>query len=548
MDEEKAEELRKLNKKILEIKKKIQLSEGQRRALFEDCESERKSNVDEILHLKKEIASLVVVLHESKSSVAKHRLQTSRLENIVGPLSEKTCSEVKKRLDLQIIDKSKKLDLLAYQLKKRRRLLSHLGEEYQRFSSKEEKKELAVKVDQPVYQATREFQNSIHAVEVQIREANHIRHKYGEIRRCLKDDAAKFESRIKSLETELKQQSADTEKLLKILEEATRRRGQARGILLKEERLAAAAANQRDQEAAEGRRLVSERKVELEKLEKRLFLRGRLPARPEPEGAEADVEEEKSETPPHPVELKSQEFELLKRATGGTSTQEVLDKFQAQKQTQNRLNELRNKSEKDKRMIEKQIESLRAKLDEYKYSESRDADKKSGGLERLQLEIAHQHSRSDSYRKETTSRKQALTSVLLNLHGLRSLVNPVAASDETPSGMMAGFVLDVKELVRRYANCKRFQGRIEHVEANLPTPYSGLIRRTPQPQMMGAPSPGPPPGKAHFEARERSEGVLAGSEDEEEVPSRSFLKRQAQLVIDAKSRRRNLRIQLPKRN
>lgn len=61
--------------------------------------------------------------------------------------------------------------------------------------------------------------------------------------------------------------------------------------------------------------------------------------------------------------------------SGGTSTQEVLDKFQAQKQTQNRLNELRNKSETDKRTIEKRIESLRAKLDEYKYSESRDADK-----------------------------------------------------------------------------------------------------------------------------------------------------------------------------
>lgn len=89
---------------------------------------------------------------------------------------------------------------------------------------------------------------------------------------------------------------------------------------------------------------------------------------------------------------------------------------------------------------------------------------------------------------------------------------------------------------------------IEHVEANLPTPYSGLIRRTPLPQMMGTPSPGPPPGNAHNDAKEKSKIVLAGSEDEEEVPSRSFLKRQAQLVIDAKSRRRNLRIQLPKRN
>lgn len=36
----------------------------------------------------------------------------------MGPLSEKTCSEVKNILDLQIIDKSKKLDLLVYQMKK----------------------------------------------------------------------------------------------------------------------------------------------------------------------------------------------------------------------------------------------------------------------------------------------------------------------------------------------------------------------------------------------------------------------------------------------
>lgn len=38
---------------------------------------------------------------------------------------------------------------------------------------------------------------------------------------------------------------------------------------------------------------------------------------------------------------------------------------------------------------------------------------------------------------------------------------------------------------------------------------------------------------------------MLASDEEEEVPSRAFLKRQAQLVVDAKSRRKNIRM-LPK--
>lgn len=61
------------------------------------------------------------------------------------------------------------------------------------------------------------MQNNIHAVEVQIREAIHIRNKYSNIRRSLKDDAAKFESRIKALEEEIEQQNADISKLNKVV-------------------------------------------------------------------------------------------------------------------------------------------------------------------------------------------------------------------------------------------------------------------------------------------------------------------------------------------
>ncbi|KAL3277190.1 hypothetical protein HHI36_012541 [Cryptolaemus montrouzieri] len=63
----------------------------------------------------------------------------------------------------------------------------------------------------------------------------------------------------------------------------------------------------------------------------------------------------------------------------------------------------------------------------------------------------------------------------------------------------------------------------------LPAPYIRLMAKTPVSQ-QGTP-PVPP----------------VGSDDEEEVPSRGHLKRQAQLVVDAKSRRKNLKMQLPRR-
>lgn len=96
-----------------------------------------------------------------------------------------------------------------------------------------------------------------------------------------------------------------------------RMRNIARGHLLKEERAANSAANLREKEASEGKRLVNERKIELERLERRIFQGGKIMVRPEPEGAEdAAAEDEKSPTPPHPVETLAQAFEVLKQATG----------------------------------------------------------------------------------------------------------------------------------------------------------------------------------------------------------------------------------------
>lgn len=53
-------------------------------------------------------------------------------------------------------------------------------------------------------------------MEVQQREAEHVRIRYKDIKKTLQDDAALFESHIKKLDEELHLQSVDIERLEKV--------------------------------------------------------------------------------------------------------------------------------------------------------------------------------------------------------------------------------------------------------------------------------------------------------------------------------------------
>lgn len=82
------------------------------------CEAERKSNVEEAKKMKKTINGLVTSLQESKSHAVKYRMNTIRLESIVGPVAERNVIDLINTIDLQIIDKCKQLDLLRYKKKR----------------------------------------------------------------------------------------------------------------------------------------------------------------------------------------------------------------------------------------------------------------------------------------------------------------------------------------------------------------------------------------------------------------------------------------------
>lgn len=154
-------------------------------------------------------------------------------------------------------------------------------------------------------------------------------------------------------------------------------RGAARKLLLKEERISLTSASTRDRQAIEGKRLVQEARHELEKLERKIFQGGKSITRQ----TETVLEEETQAQPdtptppPQPFLEFEQVFTVLKDATGGTSVEEIRERFKSQKNTTSRLSHLRITSEAEKRKLEKRVEALSIELERQKYAEVKDTQK-----------------------------------------------------------------------------------------------------------------------------------------------------------------------------
>ncbi|GJQ88086.1 hypothetical protein Trydic_g13098 [Trypoxylus dichotomus] len=503
--------------------------EGQRKALFEECEAKRSQYTEEILHLKKNISEMIIKLKESKSLSVRYDINVAELEEAIGYVGDKSCSEIIDKLDLEVINKSKKLDILKYQTKKKEEQLKNLADEYQTFATRKLERFSKKKIEKPTIQRVSDLQNSIHAVQLQWREAEHVRIRYKEIKNALLEDSARFESNIEETKVQVYKQEADIKRLEQINWEANKMRATAKNLLLREERDAIKSSTNRERQAAEGKRLIIERKQELEKLEKKIFLTGKAPIRPDI----VDGDESNMQTPTSPKEELDQTFETLKEATGGNTIDEVLERFIAQKETTNRLSQLRISGEEQKVKFEKKFDNLTAQLESLRFAEVKDAEASAEELEALKIAIRNEEHSIEDHVHNTEKNNEIIKLICEHIQNIFLGINPLADTEKHPLLLLEDFHCELENIISEYDEAKDERATVEipepvELKAILPPSYSALIRKTPLPQQ----GPSVTPEK--------------GSDEEEEVPSRGYLKRQAQIVIDAKSRRKSLRFPMKK--
>lgn len=197
-------------------------------------------------------------------------------------------------IDLKVIDLTKQSDLVNAQYAKRKQHFDQLHSHYQELLA--QKNDAIVPTaptkgannnsaapPQTVEEDTNRklvyrLENEIHRTNVQWTEAEHVRKKYKSIKASLMADAERFEKKLLELEQALREQQADINRMQEVHREAMQMRDASKVILMRQEHNAHSSTKSRERQAFDFRRQVEERKMELERLERKLFTSSKLHA------------------------------------------------------------------------------------------------------------------------------------------------------------------------------------------------------------------------------------------------------------------------------
>lgn len=117
------------------------------------------------------------------------------------------------------------------------------------------------------------------------------------------------------------------------------------------------------------------RRLELERLERYIFpstsraLASMIRPDTSPESDRKDVT-----SPESTITQLESVFEKLKKATGESEVDMVLQRFLSQKESKSRLNYLKNSTEQEKKALEKKRDALYSKLEAFKFAEVKDKE------------------------------------------------------------------------------------------------------------------------------------------------------------------------------
>ncbi|KAJ1523499.1 hypothetical protein ONE63_001351 [Megalurothrips usitatus] len=565
------------NKKIIELKKKIQLSEGQRKAHYEECESEKKRNAEKIRQLKKEVKELRIKLSQPPTCDSNVLKKYCHNPKETYALREKRKEDAVEIMDLKVTDLKKKLDLLRYQSKQHQEKMKSLADEYKKLLQKKQQSRL-IKNKSETQKERNTLENHIHRIEMNMMEADHVKRKYLSIRASLLDDSVEFESSLRNMEDVIMKQELEIKHLEEINNEALALRDSTKTMLLRQEASAMSISKARERQLQEFKMRVEERKAALEQLERRIFPTGRPVIQREDSQGTPDSGQTADDDCARKTEFYESAFLKLKEATGVTETDEVLQRFLGQKETKSRLTYLRKVTEDEKRKLEKRKEVMMAQLEAFKFAEVKDKEVNVEEIEQVKLNIKTE-------KNNILKLEDDIKSVSDQLRNIRDILHRICKKIEAIDDGKVPETTDDLQEVECFLNTleQKIQNTISRtnlvsqlidkinegapqesgeiqdnamsiVSSQMHTQLTTAVIASAEPATQEGPcpedlwqfssKPGVPAAGSSGARKDMPPAAVPAipeTDEEEECPTRSFLKRQAQLIVDAKSRRKAFR-------
>jgi len=524
-----------VQEQITEWQKKIQLLEGDRKAYYESSQWSIKRNKDQIDKLRegnKELHKTLALVCAGDDRVLDKAFEGRHTERIA--LKNKTSEFAIDIMDTKVSERKKKLNSVKAASESKRKRITDLQVGLKLLQKEAAKITNVEKGDTEL----RLLENRLDKQKLKSEEAEHISKVYTQIKSHLEYEQQTFHCQLDGLDKEIVKARDELDEVQQMQRDAERAREDAREELGKHETRVYKERREREQQLNKLKKLAEEKKAHAERVERR-NLRDQQKAQESLQdtssNAELTVEDQEKK-----IDSYEEAFVRIKEATGVSGIQEVVARFRSQGETQKHLENLKKDNVAQIHKIQEEKFKLQQQFEEMKYSGEAKLSSGQRILEEFQSHIDEKKKERDDSELRLEKASDVLVKVkagvghladkLQHLKATKSLVpnaNLSPASDEFVLNLLAQSEekllklleeLDGAELpsVIRQMEDNEFHTSIEN---KLPS-YNTRID-LPTTKLDNA-----------FDDSSEESG-----EDDTAALSRAELKRRAQQLIDAKTKK-----------
>ncbi|XP_022320197.1 outer dynein arm-docking complex subunit 3-like [Crassostrea virginica] len=529
---------RPINEQIDELKSKIALLEGDRKAYYETSQFAMKKNRETILKLRKENKEVRKKLSDSLSQdqhVINKAFQDRPVER--ASMKNKSGRQAITVMDHKVCDTMKRLNALKHQSAQKQKRLEKLQTEYQQMVDDSSEAVATDKGESKDAQSMRYLENSYDKTKLKIDEASHLKRIYEDIKRKLEVEAGNFPSILDCMEAEIRNTKAELKELRAMHDDAHISKEAAQQELAKHEKVVYTERKQREVELQKMKKEAEEKKMQHERIERRIAQRGSIQ---QDELSPQEKQALQGEEQQQKITTYEEAFKRIKEATGVSDTMEVVRRFEGQEDTTKHLEALQKDNEKQITRLKEEKEKLQMEFEEMKYTG--DAKLSSGErmLEEFQSHLQKEDDRRSLAENNLNRNSHIMVSVKAGVEHLADKLHHLKASKgHVPTAQIPPtsdeYVLDqlstceekllklLEELDGKDLQeiTKQMEEEEFHtsIEGKLPQYNTRVKLPTTQRDMV-------------YDDDEDS------GDDDTDVPNRNAIKKQSQFIVDSKTKRR----------
>ncbi|XP_048773506.1 outer dynein arm-docking complex subunit 3-like [Ostrea edulis] len=529
---------RPVNEQIDELKSKIALLEGDRKAYYETSQFAMKKNRETILKLRKENKEVRKKLSDSLSQdqhVINKAFQDRPVER--ASMKNKSGRQAITVMDHKVCDTMKRLNSMKHQSAQKQKRLEKLQTEYQQMVDDSSEAVATDKGESKDAQSMRYLENSYDKTKLKIDEATHLKRIYEDIKRKLEVEAGNFPSVLDCMEAEIRNTKAELKELRAMHDDAHISKEAAQQELAKHEKVVYTERKQREVELQKMKKEAEEKKMQHERIERRIAQRGSIQ---QDELSPQEKQALQGEEQQQKITTYEEAFKRIKEATGVSDTMEVVRRFEGQEDTTKHLEALQKENEKQITRLKEEKEKLQTDFEEMKYT----GDSKLSSGERMLEEFQNHLQKEDDRRSNAEDNLNRNSNIMVSVKaGVEHLADKLhhlkASKGHVPTAQIAPtsdeYVLDQlstceEKLLKLLEELdgKDLQDTMKQMEEE--EFHASIEGKLPQYNT-----------RINLPTKERDmvyDDDEDSGDDDTDVPNRNAIKKQSQFIVDSKTKRR----------